>query len=271
MQKEYLYSSTIVSHGIPSQFYFFSEPFNHTTATEGQSKLTSYIFSPDFPMFLRIIFVKLMILKAEQIDGELKVKESIAQTFSLLEKLREPLKKFSIVDDIRLSDKYNIYFDKTIDAYLIQNLIVEFKIKNQWLPFNSLSDGTKRIVYIASEVLAEDGFHIILNSISWTIQFDSRIILLEEPELGLHPHQLSQLMEFICEQAKHKQIIISTHSPIVLDSVSPDELDRIQIADLTPEGTQLRRLTTEQQEKARIYIEETGLLSDYWRFSDLEA
>ena len=76
-------------------------------------------------------------------------------------------------------------------------------------------------------------------------------------------------MKFLREQSKHKQIIISTHSPIVLDSVAK-ELDRIQIAELTPEGTQLRRLTPEQQAKARMYLEETGLLSDYWRFSDLE-
>jgi predicted ATPase len=78
-------------------------------------------------------------------------------------------------------------------------------------------------------------------------------------------------MNFLKEQAKHKQIIISTHSPIVLDSVAPSELNRIQIAELTPEGTQLRRLTPEQQTKAQIYIRETGLISDYWRFSDLEA
>jgi predicted ATP-dependent endonuclease of OLD family len=106
---------------------------------------------------------------------------------------------------------------------------------------------------------------------SATRVYANQILLLEEPELGLHPHQLADLMKFLQEQAKHKQIIISTHSPIVLDAIDPYELDRVQIAELTPDGTQLRRLTPEQQKKAQIFADKTGLLSDYWRFSDLEA
>jgi len=179
-----------------------------------------------------------------------------------LEKLKDPLVHISVIKDLRLSSNYNIYFDATSRSHIINNLLVEFEVNKQWIPFTSLSDGTKRVFYITAEILAGEGYYFLQNSVRSAFPSDNKIILLEENELGLHPHQLGQLMEFLREQAKRKQIIISTHSPIVLDSVDPNELDRIQIAELTPEGTQLRRLTPEQQAKARIYVEETGLLSD---------
>lgn len=270
-QKGYLYNSTLISHGVPQKFYFFNESFNYTTTQEDWSKTFSYALSIESPLFVKIILGKIILISNKEAGEEVEIKKIIRDSFNSLKKLKEPLKLFSIIEDIRLSNKYDVYFDTTRKEYVIQNLVIEFKVTNQWLPFNSLSDGTKRVIYIAAEVLAEDGYYFIHNSIIWSSAPSNRIILLEEPELGLHPHQLADLMNFLKEQAKHKQIIISTHSPIVLDSIDPYELDRIQIAELTPEGTQLRRLTPEQQKKAQIFADTTGLLSDYWRFSDLEA
>ena len=77
-------------------------------------------------------------------------------------------------------------------------------------------------------------------------------------------------MQFIKEQSIFKQIIISTHSPIVLDILSPDELDAITIAKITDDGTAFKKLTKEQQGKAIDYIENVGELSYYWLHSDLE-
>ena len=100
---------------------------------------------------------------------------------------------------------------------------------------------------------------------------DRMIALLEEPELGIHPHQLHLLMQFIKEQSRHKQIIITTHSPQVLDTIGSDELDRIIICEYDGKnGTQLRHLTEKEISKAKKYMKEEAFLSDYWRFSDLE-
>ncbi|MGL4597826.1 MAG: hypothetical protein ACRCYO_09865, partial [Bacteroidia bacterium] len=86
----------------------------------------------------------------------------------------------------------------------------------------------------------------------------------------IHPHQLHKLMLFLKEQSKHKQIIISTHSPQVLDVLGKDELDRINVCSLVPgKGTQLRQMTEAEITKARKYMED-GYLSDYWRFSDFD-
>jgi predicted ATPase len=162
------------------------------------------------------------------------------------------LSKFSPIESIRLNPNINTYYAD--NKILIENLIIEFRVNNSWVPWSYLSDGTKRLFYLITQCLGvTDG-----------------IVLIEEPELGVHPHQLHSLMQFIYEQSRHKQIIISTHSPIVLDVLSPHDLHRITIAKLTPTGSQFYKLTEEQKDKAKEYMEKVGELSYYWLHSDLE-
>ena len=100
---------------------------------------------------------------------------------------------------------------------------------------------------------------------------DNLIILIEEPELGIHPHQFKKLMDFLIEESRSKQIIITTHSPQSLDSLDENELNRIIIAYSTnsESGTQLRHLDEREISKAHQYIKD-DFLSDYWLYSDLE-
>ena len=126
-------------------------------------------------------------------------------------------------------------------------------IGNDWLPWSYLSDGTKRLFYIITEC----------------ISIENGIILVEEPELGIHPHQLFKLMDFLKEQSRTKQVIITTHSPMVLDILNENELDRITIAEYDKE-TKFLKLNEEQISKAKEYINEVGELSYYWLHSDLE-
>ena len=128
------------------------------------------------------------------------------------------------------------------------------RINNSWMPWSYLSDGTKRLFYLITESLStEEG-----------------LLLIEEPELGIHPHQLFTLMQFIKDQSLYKQIIISTHSPIVLDILSPDELNKINIAKLTDTGSKFLKLSELQISKAKVYMTDLGDLSHYWLHSDLE-
>ena len=77
-------------------------------------------------------------------------------------------------------------------------------------------------------------------------------------------------MNFLKEMGEQKQIIITTHSPIVLDVLEDHELDKIVIASINKkEGTILSHLTEKQKEKAQLYMQE-NYLSDYWKYSDLE-
>ncbi len=88
----------------------------------------------------------------------------------------ENLSLYTPVKDIRLEQNYRVENTKTGKELL--HVRFEYFVDGKWRPWTHLSDGTKRLVYIITEVT-----------------FSNKIILLEEPELGIHPHQLSKLME----------------------------------------------------------------------------
>jgi len=185
---------------------------------------------------------KIRDIKKEDVLNQLKVKEKII----------ENLKVYTSIEDVRFSSNINIYRDEK--SIIIDNIKIEFKLNGNWLPWSQLSDGTKRLFYIISEVTNSNG-----------------LVLIEEPELGIHPHQFNLLMDFLKEQSEQKQIIISTHSPKALDHLSQDELSNILLTyyDLK-KGTQIRHLTKKEVAKAKRYMKEVGFFSDYWLLSDLE-
>ena len=122
-------------------------------------------------------------------------------------------------------------------------------IGGTWMPWSNLSDGTKRIFYLLSEVA----------------RIEHGVVLIDEPELGQYPDQFHQVMQFLQEEAEQNQIIVSTHAPQALDVIAPDELERIFVTSYTKEaGTQIQPLSEEQQGKARHYMNEELFLRDYW-------
>lgn len=170
------------------------------------------------------------------------------------------LKKYTPIQDVRVefpqrADEIKIFDDEM----QISNLLYGFKTNNnEWFKWEDLSDGTRRIVWIILNVLTTD----------------IGTILIEEPELGIHPHQLALLMDFIKDQSQHKQIIITTHSPEVLDVLDSNELDRIKVARYDEElkTTVIDKIPTEDLPLIAEYMQETGLLSGYWsRLGGLES
>ena len=100
---------------------------------------------------------------------------------------------------------------------------------------------------------------------------ESGFVLLEEPELGIHPHQFNLIMEFLKEESENKQILISTHSPQALNHLKEDELSHILISSYqSAKGTQIKHLSSAKIKKAKKYMNEVGFFSDYWMLSDLE-
>jgi predicted ATP-dependent endonuclease of OLD family len=170
-----------------------------------------------------------------------------------LDRIRINLFKYSNIKGIRIGVNTKIETVALNEAHFT-NLYLEYFVNGEWLLFNQLSDGTKRLFYIISEIEYSK----------------SSIILLEEPELGLHPHQLYDLMRFIKEMSEDYQFIITTHSPMVLDTLDSNELGNIIISSIENGSTKLEHLTSEQIDKAKLYMKEELDLSDYWIHSDLE-
>ncbi len=157
---------------------------------------------------------------------------------------------YSPISEITL-DKTVIVSKKQGNEEKISNIInaLKFKIQGQWWFWDDLSDGTKRLFYIICEVASYN-----------------ELVLIEEPELGIHPHQFIKLMDFLKEQSNEKQIVITTHSPEVLNRLNYNELDSIIVSKYSPKmGTEMYKLDEQTQQRIEKGTKEKGLfIGDYW-------
>lgn len=191
---------------------------------------------------------------------------------SYSERLNQYLGNYSSIAEVKCNPLIQIYKNSTQDDFTIKGLVLEYNVANEWRPFSALSDGTKRVFYIISQLFTPS--LLILNeNFDEALMHDFvKIIFLEEPELGIHPEQLHKLLSLIREVSREHQVIMTTHSPQVLDMLSEKELDRITICELDPKkGTQFRKLSPAKRAEAQAYMREQLHLSDFWRYADLEA
>jgi len=79
------------------------------------------------------------------------------------------------------------------------------------------------------------------------------LILIEEPENGLHPSRIGDVMQVLREVSNRSQIIIATHSPLVINELQPDEVTLIT---RTPErGTIATPLSSTKnfEQRSKVY------------------
>lgn len=215
---------------------------------------------PDSASFLSInrLIQDYSSLLSHWIFLENSIKDNVVEKIKkplISELLKDNLKKITPIKGLRFKDSINVYEDE--NRMTIDNLALEFLVEAEWIPWSYLSDGTKRLFYIISEISYYKG----------------PIVLIEEPELGIHPHQFHELMKFLKQEAKSRQIIMSTHSPEALNVLDENELGNIVVTKYSKEkGTTMAHLSKQQISKAKAYMSDEYLfLSDYWIMSDLEG
>jgi predicted ATPase len=79
------------------------------------------------------------------------------------------------------------------------------------------------------------------------------LLLVEEPENGLHPVRVAEIVDILRELSKRTQVLIATHSPLVVNELQPSE---VTIVTRDPHsGTQARRLldTPNFSERSKVY------------------
>lgn len=79
--------------------------------------------------------------------------------------------------------------------------------KPKWFDASQESDGTLRVAGIITALLQEPPVPLIG---------------VEEPELTVHPGAIPLLHDHLVQAARHSQILVTTHSPELLDLVDPD-------------------------------------------------
>jgi predicted ATPase len=80
------------------------------------------------------------------------------------------------------------------------------------------------------------------------------ILLVEEPENGLHPSRIRDVMNILKEISKTTQVLIATHSPLVVNELDGDEVTVVTRD--SERGTQVRRLnaTADYAVRSKAYL-----------------
>ena len=94
---------------------------------------------------------------------------------------------------------------------------------------SSFSDGSLRFIALATLLLQP-------------VDYQPSVILIDEPELGLHPYALTVLASLVKAASSSSQIIISTQSAFLLDNFEPED---VLVADRIEGATQFARLNSE--------------------------
>ena len=136
-------------------------------------------------------------------------------------------------------------------------VVPQLRIGKQVLSLNQLSEGTFRTLTLI--------FYLTTQA--------STLLLLEEPEVCIHHGLLSSILGIIKSHTRGKQVILSSHSELVLDEVDPDNVFRVSL--VPDRGTQVtsvsKSMSTSAMNALREYLRTEGNLGEYWRSGGLDA
>ena len=125
-------------------------------------------------------------------------------------------------------------------------LELEWKQKDSDYPFHpsQLSDGTLRFIALATALLQPD---------------PPQTILIDEPELGLHPQALDVLADLILQARERTQVIAATQSAPLLNAFEPEQ---IVVIDRAEGESRFRRLEANELNE---WLQQDYTLGDLWQ------
>ena len=89
---------------------------------------------------------------------------------------------------------------------------------------------------VYSEAFAGSGEFAVVMLVRKIISAEEKsLIILDEPEVSLHPGAQIKLMEFLSQETikKHHQIVIGTHSKLIIERLPPEAIVLLQLDQAT--------------------------------------
>ena len=147
----------------------------------------------------------------ETIDDSNYLRFDAANIAPFLYDLKQYEKKAyeQIVDTIRLVTPF--FDDFILEPDGNEKVRLRWRQKGSDYPFKPyhLSDGTLRFICLTTALLQP---------------YPPSTIIIDEPELGLHPYAVEILAELIQATSKRTQLIVSTQSPALVDYFEPEDI-----------------------------------------------
>ncbi|MYE55123.1 MAG: AAA family ATPase [Chloroflexi bacterium] len=114
---------------------------------------------------------------------------------------------------------------------------------------SSLSDGTLRFIALAT-------------LLQQPRELRPSVILLDEPELGMHPYAITMLASMVKSASVDTQVILATQSPRLLDYFEPED---VLVADRVDGATEFTPLDSS---KLAIWLEDYSI-GELWEMNDI--
>lgn len=129
-----------------------------------------------------------------------------------------------------------------------EQIVLKWRQKDCEDIFNAsqLSDGTLRFICLATLLLQPH-------------ELQPATIIVDEPELGLHPYAITIFAEMVRQLSDEKQIIISTQSVEMLNEF---DVEDVIVVDRDEDGSEFKRLDEKELE---VWLEEDYALGDLWK------
>jgi len=115
----------------------------------------------------------------------------------------------------------------TLQLYLIEG--------DRSVPAHRLSDGTLRYLCLLAILIAPD---------------PAPLVIIEEPELGLHPDMLPTLRDLMVAASEKTQLIVTTHSTQLVDAMT-DHADSVLVCEKKEGPSRVSRLTQDEVDRWR--------------------
>ncbi|MEA5428705.1 AAA family ATPase [Arcicella lustrica] len=189
---------------------------NQVLQNQFASNFEAFKKSPDYPQFISN-FSRLFINSSK--GNKLNFQDDKQLTFVTdnLEKvlkriLKDESKKEEILDWLRLFiPEFDDVFIESSELSRTDTLIVKEKYSAKYFTKDLISDGTYNILALLTAVFQSD---------------EPQFLCIEEPENGLNPRVIKELVGFFrnaCEEKGH-YIWLNTHSQTLVSELTPDEI-----------------------------------------------
>jgi predicted ATPase len=169
---------------------------------------------------------------------------------------------------LRFLDERGTGLPSLYDALIVRNLPAYVAVSQelaklfpsvQGIQLTTPSPGTRGMgvkliggEFVPSELMSEGLLYYLAFAVLPHLD-PTPLLLVEEPENGLHPARIAEVMRVLRAISEKTQVIVATHSPLVVNELRPDEVTVVTRSRETGTKATLIKDTPSFEERSKVY------------------
>jgi predicted ATPase len=169
---------------------------------------------------------------------------------------------------LRFLDERGTGLPSLYDALIVRNLPAYVAVSQelaklfpsvQGIQLTTPSPGTRGMgvkliggEFVPSELMSEGLLYYLAFAVLPHLD-PTPLLFVEEPENGLHPARIAEVMRVLRAISEKTQVIVATHSPLVVNELRPDEVTVVTRSRETGTKATLIKDTPSFEERSKVY------------------